>query len=365
VSRQDVTRTEITITTPAGEQIVLGKDYLPKNPSPLTITCADLTISGAGSPANTTDNDCGCGAVSSDSATAFNTSCFSDGCWVFKYDVYATESVGTYSWNISGMVTPSYCTSIVIDGDTHYSTTPLSSPSEVLDWLNTLSLGYFTMDTATNIVTVSSYTHTYGNIGFSDEQVAYQFDFTACSSFSFPATLVSVTIGVTVYTINVSVSSWTDVVSAINNVGVGVYSSGGFVPVPSTGILLVDSCGTADITALEFTGCLPDVTKISPSATSVVPTISSANTETLVGSVTESVFLYCNIRNEINSFKLSQYASDCDCTPDIQGKICMLDSDFDTMVIASQNKTSCDCVCATNYLNKVRNNLAALQKICP
>ncbi len=365
-SKADITKTVITIYTPGNQTIVLQKTYLPNSPAPLIITCADLAISATTTTTTTVQNDCGCGTITTSSTTTVPTTCFVDGCWSFKYDVYATETNITYSWDLGGSSPPfadGYCVTINIDGNT-YTNSFLSTQLDLQTWLNTLNLGYFALNTTTHILSTSSFLHVYGDITFNDAQTSYTVDFTGCDGFDFPATLDSITIDGVTTPFAANAPDWNSVVAFVNSIGNGTFITGGYAD--GVGTIIQDSCSAGVINAMSFNDdiCEPVINETDPNTTTITPDTSSVEEETIVGTVTMPIFLYCNINNAIRSFKLTQFSQDCGCTDSIQGSICELDSDFQTMLIAA-GSSSCDCQCATNYLNKCQNLLSVLQKACP
>jgi hypothetical protein len=364
-SKNDITKTVITITEPDGTVITLAKGYLPMQVSSLQIFCADLAISSVASVVTTPPDDCGCGSVQVITTTTVPATCFSDGCWTFKYDVYTNQPVVTYFWNLvtpsSEMFTyPAYCVTIIIDGAAVTNSVAIADEAGLLAWLNTLDSGYFTV--AASIISVSSSSHTYGALSFSVGQKSFNLSWSPACGFVFPVTFTSVAINGIVHTINQSASSWNDIITLINNLGLGTFANGGGNPGAGTQVITQTSCGTSVLSNFVFANtCTVATSPVTPTTHTINPTSESVDMEVIVGSSTHQEFLYCNVKNAIKQFKLSNLQKDCACG---DTKLCELDSDYSTMIIAATGSGNCSCACAKNYLVKVQSDLSVLQKLC-
>lgn len=357
-TKPSITRTAITITTPSGEVIVLAKTYLPTQPTPLTINCADLIISGVVPVVPSTDS-CGCGIVISTLSPPPASSCFFDGCWTFQYDVFATETLVTYDWNITSFTYAGYCVTLVIDGVAVSVGTNIADEAGLLAALNTLDSGYFTI--VNHVLSVSSFSHTYGNLVANDAVYSFHLTFSGCGAFVFPMTFNSITINGTLHTIAQTVNNWNEIVAIMNTLGLATFTNGGG-SFPNQ-IILQTSCESITISAISFSsGCTVGVSKINPDTFTFTPTTESVDEEVLVGTRTQTQFLYCNVKNLRKNFKLTQLKSVCDCNA---GLVCEMDSDYSTMLIAANQSGTCGCQCGANYLKKTQADLAFLLKQCP
>lgn len=122
-----------------------------------TITCNDYTDALATSSAVVSpQEDCGCGGntITPDMAS----SCFQDGCWTMRYQVYAYGTTNVYT--MSGFVGGTY--SITIDG-VEYPLGYVGNITTLVIALNQLKMGKFVYNATNNTITVTFF-YTYGNI---------------------------------------------------------------------------------------------------------------------------------------------------------------------------------------------------------
>jgi len=135
-------------------------------------------------------------------------------------------------------------------------------------------------------------------------------------------------------------ASLVDLLNSLNTLGLGIFTAAGTI-ISVTGAHTYGDMNSGGV---------------------IAPTVSDV--DVLVGSVTEKVFLSCQIANRIKKIGVTVFSTDCNCKGEnVQELFNSLMNDYQSMLITAKDH-SCNCTCAGGYLDKLTKKVKAFENQC-